>query len=167
MCSSFHQSLPGCNGLLLLVLDDFDDLLLVGRLLLPVKVKTGGIAEGGGTYNAKRKNSHIPFFCDAALIAVFLFFTRWLPFPAWWTDGLFPPSGGIEVPESHACAWWVKSKIRYIEVTRTESFLEGKGGEEKRTRRREKSSFSKPLTLLKKQRWTIKQRMDVWIYFLL
>lgn len=105
------------------------------------------------------------FFCDAALIAVFLFFTRWLPFPAWWTDGLFPPSGGIEVPESHACAWWVKSKIRYIEVTRTESFLEGKGGEEKRTRRREKSRFSKPLTLLKKQRWTIKQRMDVWIYF--
>lgn len=73
MCSSFHQSLPGCNGLLLLVLDDFDDLLLVGRLLLPVKVKTGGIAEGGGTYNAKRKNSHIPFFCDAALIAVFCF----------------------------------------------------------------------------------------------
>lgn len=66
MCSSFHQSLPGCNGLLLpcveLVLDDFDDLLLAGRLLLPVKGKTGGITEGGGTYNAKRKNSRIPVF---------------------------------------------------------------------------------------------------------
>lgn len=82
MCSSFHQSLPGCNGLLLLVLDDFDDLLLVGRLLLPVKAKTGGITEGGGTYNAKRKNSRIPFFCDAALIAVFFVFYSLVTFPS-------------------------------------------------------------------------------------
>ena len=48
------MSLPGCNGLLLpwveLVLDDLDDLLLVGRLLLPVKPITGGSTVAGGTY---------------------------------------------------------------------------------------------------------------------
>lgn len=44
---------PGCNGLLLpceeLVLEDLEDLLLVGRLLLPVKVITGGSTAAGGT----------------------------------------------------------------------------------------------------------------------
>lgn len=48
------MSLPGCNGLLLpwveLVLDDLEDLLLVGRLLLPVKPITGGSTVAGGTY---------------------------------------------------------------------------------------------------------------------
>lgn len=47
------MGLPGCSGLLLpcveLVLDDFEDLLLVGRLLLPVKVITGGSTAAGGT----------------------------------------------------------------------------------------------------------------------
>lgn len=47
-----HYS-PGCNGLLLpceeLVLEDLEDLLLVGRLLLPVKVITGGRTAAGGT----------------------------------------------------------------------------------------------------------------------
>lgn len=31
------------------VLDDFEDLFLVGRLLLPVKVITGGSTAAGGT----------------------------------------------------------------------------------------------------------------------
>lgn len=48
-----NNSLPGCNGLLLpcveLVLDDLEDLLLVGRLLLPVKAITGGSTAAGGT----------------------------------------------------------------------------------------------------------------------
>lgn len=47
------MALPGCNGLLLpcveQVLDDFEDLLLVGRLLLLVKVITGGSTAAGGT----------------------------------------------------------------------------------------------------------------------
>lgn len=59
MHKCLNQSVPGCNGLLLpcveLVLDDFDDLLLAGRLLLPVKAKTGGITEGGGTCNAEKE----------------------------------------------------------------------------------------------------------------
>lgn len=50
-CSA--MGLPGCNGLLLPcvepVLDDFEDLFLVGRLLLPVKVITGGSTAAGGT----------------------------------------------------------------------------------------------------------------------
>lgn len=33
-----------------LVLDDLEDLLLVGRLLLPVKPITGGSTAAGGTY---------------------------------------------------------------------------------------------------------------------
>lgn len=49
---AIHYS-PGCNGLLLpceeLVLEDLEDLLLVGRLLLPVKVITGGSTAAGGT----------------------------------------------------------------------------------------------------------------------
>lgn len=55
-----NQSLPGCNGLLLLcvelVLDDLEDLLLVGRLLLPVKPITGGSTAGGGTCRDHREN---------------------------------------------------------------------------------------------------------------
>lgn len=37
-----------------LVLDDLDDLLLVGRLLLPVKAIIGGITAAGGTYTKRR-----------------------------------------------------------------------------------------------------------------
>lgn len=47
------RGLPGCKALLLPcaepVLDGFEDLLLVGRRLLPVKVITGGSAAAGGT----------------------------------------------------------------------------------------------------------------------
>lgn len=46
-------SLPCCSGLLLpcveLVLDDLEDLLLVGRLLLPGSAITGGTTAAGGT----------------------------------------------------------------------------------------------------------------------
>lgn len=53
LCKCWNKSLPGCNGLLLpcveLVLDDLEDLLLVGRLLLPVKAITGGSTAAGGT----------------------------------------------------------------------------------------------------------------------
>lgn len=52
-CKCLNKSLPGCSGLLLpcveLVLDDLEDLLLVGRLLLPVSVITGGSTAAGGT----------------------------------------------------------------------------------------------------------------------
>ena len=48
-----NKGLLGCNGLLLpcveLVLDDFEDLLLVGLLLLPVNDITGGSTVAGGT----------------------------------------------------------------------------------------------------------------------
>lgn len=62
MCSVMR--LPGCNGLLLpcveLVLDDFEDLLLVGRLLLPLKVITGGSTAAGGicTKTTRRMFAH-------------------------------------------------------------------------------------------------------------
>lgn len=58
--------LPGCNGLLLpcveLVLDDLEDLLLVGRLLLPVKVITGGSTAAGGTFPSLVKRESISSF---------------------------------------------------------------------------------------------------------
>lgn len=57
-----NKSLPGCNGLLLpcveLVLDDLEDLLLVGRLLLPVKVITGGSTAAGGTYTETKREKN-------------------------------------------------------------------------------------------------------------
>lgn len=57
------MGLPGCNGLLLpcveLVLEDFEDLLLVGRLLLPVKVITGGSTAAGGTCTDHEKDVYL------------------------------------------------------------------------------------------------------------
>jgi len=38
-----------------LVLEDLEDLLLVGRLLLPVKPKTGGSTAAGGTYSESKE----------------------------------------------------------------------------------------------------------------
>lgn len=60
-----NKSLPGCSGLLLpcveLVLDDLEDLLLVGRLLLPVSVITGGSTAAGGTYGRDEgKDGRLP-----------------------------------------------------------------------------------------------------------
>lgn len=37
-----------------LALDDLEDLLLVGRLLLPVNVITGGSTAAGGTYTGTK-----------------------------------------------------------------------------------------------------------------
>lgn len=40
-----------------LVLDDLEDLLLVGRLLLPVSVMTGGSTAAGGTWAAAERRA--------------------------------------------------------------------------------------------------------------
>lgn len=62
------MDLPGCKGLLLpcveLVLDDFEDLLLVGRLLLPVKVMTGGSTAAGGTCTKTATGTFAPCIWD-------------------------------------------------------------------------------------------------------
>lgn len=58
--------LPWGNGLLLpcveLVLDDFEDLLFVGRLLLPVNGTTGGRTVAGGTFPSLAKRLSISSF---------------------------------------------------------------------------------------------------------
>lgn len=46
-----------------LVLDDLEDLLLVGRLLLPVNVITGGSTAAGGTYTRPREEWLLATYC--------------------------------------------------------------------------------------------------------
>lgn len=50
-----------------LVLEDLEDLLLVGRLLLPVKVITGGSTAAGGTYTKSKQVALCctVLYCDA------------------------------------------------------------------------------------------------------
>lgn len=104
-----NKRLPGCNGLLLLctelVLDDLDDLLLVGRLLLPVEPKTGGSTAVGGTYTESEERMVVWWHSIGGIMFVVRSEVE-LPFPAWWRGCLFPPSAGSAGPEAHACAWW-------------------------------------------------------------
>lgn len=78
-----NSGLPGCKGLLLpcveLFLEDLEVLLLVGRLLLPVKVITGGSTAAGGTYTRIQRRM---FACYTFHAVRQLKSLRWVTFPS-------------------------------------------------------------------------------------